>query len=109
MWEHQQHGVCRLYHTERTVEYADAAGQWHHGTIADARREGRTLATCDAELEVRKSGQPHAKRQSVTVRIQAGPIRLTYDTNIRRPGTSVQETRVAWLVEVLPHRRPANR
>jgi Transposase DDE domain len=100
VWEQQQHVVCRLHHTDRDVEYADAAGQWHHGTIADARSAGVSLATVETELEVRKPGQAYAKRQPVTAQIQACPIRLTYDSNVRRPGASVRETREVWLVEV---------
>ena len=51
-------------------------------------------------LEVRKTGQPRAKRQAVTVIIHACPIQLTYETNVRRTGSGTTVTRQVWLVEI---------
>jgi hypothetical protein len=51
-------------------------------------------------LEVRKRGQPRAKRQSVTAEIPAGAIQLSYATNVRRVGDGVIVSKTVWLVEV---------
>jgi hypothetical protein len=58
------------------------------------------VATTETLLEVRKTGQPRAKPQSVTVQIQACPLRLTYETNVRRTGPGTVVTRAVWLVAV---------
>src|SRR5204863_1955 len=47
-----------------------------------------------------KRGQPRPKRQNVTVEILACPIRVTYETNVRRSGGGETVTRSVWLVEV---------
>lgn len=100
IWEQDEHVVCRLYHEDRRVQYADAHGVWHDGSIADARRACVPVATTETLLEVRKTGQPRAKPQSVTVQIQACPLRLTYETNVRRTGPGTVVTRAVWLVAV---------
>jgi hypothetical protein len=100
IWEQDEQLVCRPCHDDRLVQYVDSAGTWHDGTIAAARRAGQLVATTQTLLEVRKTGQPRAKRQHLTVRIQACPIRVTYETNVRRTGPGTSVTRQCWLVEV---------
>jgi hypothetical protein len=100
IWEQDEHVVCRLYHEDRRVQYADAHGVWHDGSIADARRAGVQVATSETLLEVRKTGQPRAKQQSVTVALHACPLQLRYETNVRRTGPGTTLTRAVWLLEV---------
>lgn len=100
IWEQDQHLVCRISHIERLVEYQDAKGHWIAGYIKDARRQVRLMAKARTEMVVRRGRQRKAKRQPVPVEIWACPIRLIYQTNVRRegPGKTVQKT--LWLVEV---------
>jgi hypothetical protein len=100
IWEQDEHLVCRLCHDDRLVEYAEASGSWQQGSIAQARQALRHIADAQTMLEVRKTGQPRAKRQRVTVSIFACPIRLTYESNLRRPGPGTTIRRQVWLVEV---------
>jgi hypothetical protein len=58
------------------------------------------VARAQTLLEVQKRGQPRPKRQNVTVEILGCPIRVTYETNVRRSGAGETVTRSVWLVEV---------
>jgi Transposase DDE domain len=100
IWEQQEHVLCRIYHTERTVSIQDAQGHWIQGNIAQAQQQVRPLARVETTLEVQKGTQRHPKRQPVEVDIAACPVRLTYSTGVRRqePGQSV--TKTLWLVKV---------
>jgi hypothetical protein len=100
IWEQDEHVVCRLCHDDRRIQYAAASGIWSDGTIADAGRAALLVATAQTMLEVRKTGQPRAKRQQVTVTIHACPIQVTYETNVRRTGSGATVTRQVWLVEI---------
>ncbi len=45
IWEHNEHLVCRIYHTDRLVEVLGPDGQWvepQSGTSAEAGTESRT-------------------------------------------------------------------
>ena len=68
--------------------------------MADAQRAAALLATAQTHLEVQKTGQPRAKRQNVTVTLRACPIKVTYDSNVRRLGSGTSVTQPVWLVEV---------
>jgi hypothetical protein len=100
VWEQEEHVVCRVKHTERLVSYQNDAGQWVEGDIQQAGKQLKLLATAQTEMVVRRGGQRRAKRQRIHAKIKACPIRLTYETNVRReePGEKVQKN--LWLVEV---------
>jgi hypothetical protein len=100
IWEQDEHVVCRLCHDDRRIQYLASHGGWVEGSIAAACRAAPLVATAQTRLEVRKTGQPRAKRQAVTVTIHACPIRLTYETNVRRTGSGTTVTRQVWLVEI---------
>jgi len=100
IWEQGERLLCRIYRTKREVEYQGARGEWVPGDIARARRRLRLLATAQAEMVVRRGGQRRAKRQRVTARIYACPIRLSYDINVRRAGPKKIVQKDLWLVEV---------
>src|SRR5260370_36576836 len=84
IWEQQEHVVCRIYHSERTVTIEDAQGHWIQGNIAQAQQQGRKLARVETTLEVQKGKQRHPKRQPVEGEISAGPVPLTYSKAGRR-------------------------
>lgn len=100
IWEQAEHLVCRIYHTERRVEYLDGTGRWRGGDIEQTQQQLRPAAQARTEMVVRRGRQKKAKRQLVTVDIRACPLRLTYQTNVRRPGTGPQQQKPLWLVEV---------
>jgi hypothetical protein len=100
IWEQQEHVVVRLYHLDRLIGFEDGQGGWQKGNIAQAIGTLPLLARAQTSLEVRKSGQRRAKRQTVTAEIRAGAIQLSYDTNVRRSGEGEKVSKVVWLVEV---------
>jgi hypothetical protein len=100
IWEQQEHVVCRIYHSERTVAIEDGQGHWVQGNIAQAQQQVRKLARVETTLEVQKGKQPHPKRQPVEVEISACPVRLTYSTAVRRQEPGQRVTKTLWLVKV---------
>lgn len=100
IWEQEQHVVCRLKHKERLVRHQDEQGRWVEGNIQGARQGLQLLATARTEMVVRRGRQRKAKRQPVEVKIRACPIRLTYQTNVRREGPGEKVDKDLWLVEV---------
>jgi hypothetical protein len=100
VWEQDEHLVCRVKHRERLVEYQDEQGQWVQGDVQRARQRLKQMTTGWTEMVVRRGRQRRAKRQPVPVKIHACPIRLTYETNVRREGPGETVQKVLWLVEV---------
>lgn len=100
IWEQEEHLVCRLKHMERLVAYQDEEGQWVEGDIQGARGRLKRLATAQTEMVVRRTGQRRAKRQRIPVEVRACPIRLTYETNVRREGPGETVQKALWLVEI---------
>ena len=58
------------------------------------------MASAQAEMMVRRGRQTKPKRQQVTAEIRSCPLRLTYDTHVRREGQGEQVQKDVWLVEV---------
>lgn len=100
IWEQEEHVVCRILHTERLVDYQRLDRQWRKGDVAAAQRQLRPFASTRTEMVVRRGRQKKAKRQRVTVDIRACPLRLTYDTGVRRESEGEQVQKRLWLVEV---------
>ena len=100
IWQQQEHVVCRIYHTERSVAFEDRQGHWMQGNLAQAQQQMRTLARVETTLEVQRGKQRHPKRQPVKVDIAACPVRLTYATGVRRREPGELVTKELWLVQV---------
>jgi len=100
VWEQGEHMVCRVQHEERLVAYQDDTGQWMEGDVQQAQRRTQLLATAQTEMVVRRGRQKRAKRQWIGAHIRACPLRLTYQTNVRREGPGETIQKVLWLVEV---------
>jgi len=100
VWEQEEHFVCRVKHTDRLVAYQDDTGQWVGGDIDQARKGLTLLATAQTEMVVRRGRQRRAKQQRIPAHIRACPVRLTYETNVRREGPGKTVCRTLWLVEV---------
>jgi hypothetical protein len=82
------------------VAYQTVAGEWQEGDIAEARQHLRPLARMRTRMVVRRGPQKKEKRQKVTVKIRSCPLRLSYDTQVRREGTGEEAEKEIWLVEV---------
>jgi hypothetical protein len=100
IWEQEEHVVCRIRHRERLVEYQDHDGQWQEGDVEAAQQHLRPMASARTEMMVRRGRQTKAKRQRVTAEIRSCPLRLTYDTHVRREGEGEEVQKELWLVEV---------
>ncbi len=102
IWQNQDHVVCRVYHTDRLVESQDQAGAWHQGDMAQACAHLRPLARAETSLEVQRGKQARPKKQPVVVDLSACPLRLSYWSNVRRPGGKGKlVTKPVWLMQVL--------
>ena len=90
IWEQQERVVCHIKHPERLVEYRVGHDQWRAGDLNQARERLRLVGTAQTTMVVQRGRQPYPKEQVVTVEIRACPVRLTYETNVRRegPGTT---------------------
>ena len=82
IWQNQDHVVCRVYHSNRLVEFQDQAGAWHQGDIAQACAHLRPLARAETSLEVQRGKQAHPKKQPVVVDLSACPLRLTWTSRL---------------------------
>ncbi|RLA76832.1 MAG: hypothetical protein DRG33_07505, partial [Deltaproteobacteria bacterium] len=100
IWEQGEHLLCRVFHTERRVEYRNDEGSWVAGDIEEARKHLRLMAKTETEMVVRRGRQKKAKKQRVKVEVWACPVRLSYQTNVRREGPGERVQKELWLVEV---------
>jgi hypothetical protein len=100
IWEQEEHVVCRISHSERLVMYQTVEGQWREGDVAAAQQHLRPTANAQTEMVVRRGRQKKEKRQRVTAEIRSCPLRLTYDTHVRREGDGQGVRKDIWLVEV---------
>lgn len=100
IWEQEEHLVCRVRHTERQVAYQTLEGPWREGDVAAAQQHLRPMAKARTEMVVRRGPQKKEKRQKVTAEIRTCPLRLTYDTAVRREGQGEEVHKDIWLVEV---------
>jgi hypothetical protein len=106
IWEHEEHVVCRIHHTERLVSFQDQHGQWHMGDIAQARQHLSLVAHAETMMVVQRGRQQRAKEQRVEVEVWACPLRIEYDSEVRRGGHGERVVKAVWLVEVrLPDTR----
>lgn len=106
IWEQGEHVVCRVKHTERLVAYQTPNGEWKKGNIEAAMDHLRPMASARTEMVVRRGRQTREKRQEVTVELQACPVQLTYNTQVRREGEGQEAKKPLWLVQVRILRSP---
>lgn len=100
IWEQEAHVVCRVKHKDRCIEYKDDKGRWVKGDMTRAQEEMVLVGKTRAELLVRRGRQRRKMRQQVPVEIRSTPLRLTYDTAVRREGEGEIVQKQLWLVEV---------
>jgi hypothetical protein len=100
IWEQKEHVVCRVQHTERIVEVVNDRGAWQLADIEQAQDGLRFMASAETVLKVRRGRQKQAKQQSVRAEIRTCPLRLTYESNVRRAGPEETRQQELWLVEV---------
>ena len=100
IWEQKEHLLCRISHDERQVQFIGKHGRWRRGDIGQARQKLRLLALVETEMMACIGRQKTPKLQSVVVKVRACPIRLTYESNVRRGGPGEKLQQPLWLVEV---------
>ncbi len=103
IWEQDEHVVCRVKHPERLVTYHDRQGPWRAGDIATACQHLCRLARAETLMVVQRGRQTRPKEQRVLVEVWACPIRLAYDTQVRRPRAYPQtynQRRVAAMIHM---------
>jgi hypothetical protein len=100
IWEQEQQLVCRVQHRERLLAYQTPGGAWRHGNVAQAVGVMQLWTTAQTEMVTTRGRQVRPKAQLVTAEIRACPLRLAYDSNVRRQGTPELRQKRLWLVEV---------
>jgi hypothetical protein len=82
------------------VTYQTVEWNWVAGDVAAAQQHLRPMASARTEMVVRRGRQTKKKRQQVTAEIRSCPLRLSYDTAVRREGQGELVHKDLWLVEV---------
>jgi hypothetical protein len=82
------------------VAYQTVAGKWRDGDVTEAQQHLRPMARARTRMVVRRGPQKREKRQKVTVEIRSCPLRLSYNTHVRREGAGAEVQKAIWLVEV---------
>jgi hypothetical protein len=100
IWEQQERVVCRVKHPERLVAYRAGKDAWRSGDLHKAQERLQLVATAQTTMVVQRGRQERPKEQVVTAELRACPVRLTYDTNVRREGAGETRQKALWLVEV---------
>jgi hypothetical protein len=96
VWEQGWQLVCRLYHRDRLVRAPDGT-PCHLQALAPKLRP---LAQVEAELVVRKQGQPRPKLQPVTATVASAPLLVRWRPGLRTANEGEEQTKRCWLVEV---------
>ena len=100
VWGQGHHLVCRVHHRDRRVRPAPDAPECRLADLAPRLRPLAALAEVEAELVVRKTGQPRPKLQPVTVTVAATPLVVPYRQDHRTRPDGAGRRRACWLVEV---------
>ncbi len=96
VWDQGQHLVCRVQHRDRLVERPDGT-RCHLEELAS---DLRPVATLEAELVVKKTGQRREKLQPVTVEVATVPLQVHYRHALRTQPDGETRIQSLWLVEV---------
>lgn len=96
VWEQDWRLVCRLYHRDRLVQAPDGTA-CQLQSLAPALRP---LARVEAEMVVRKEGQPRPKLQPVTATVASTPLLVRWRPGLRTRDEGGEHTQRCWLVEV---------
>ena len=100
IWEADQHLVCRLKSMDRIVEHREITGEWRSMSVERAADYLHPLAVVQTDLVVQKRGQRSAKMQTVTARVSACPLQVTYQVDVRTKTTGAIRPKAVWLVRV---------
>jgi hypothetical protein len=97
IWGQGAHLVCRVRERDRPVHRAAELPACH---LRECAAQLRPLAQVEAEMVVRKVGQPREKLQPVTAVVAACPLTLRYRHAARMAAPGEWRERALWLVEV---------
>jgi hypothetical protein len=96
VWEQDWHLVCRLYHRDRWVQAPDGTPR----QLASLAARLHPLAQVEAEMVVRKEGQPRPKLQPVAATVASTPLLVRWRPGLRTTAEGAEQVRACWLVEV---------
>jgi hypothetical protein len=100
IWTGGEHLVVRVHHLERLVEQPQEDGTWSRCHLGEVGSQVRLLTECRTQMLVRKVGQVRERRQEVTVRISAAPLRVWYRPPDAPRYPSARQQKEVWLVRV---------
>lgn len=100
IWTQGEHLVCRVKHFERLVLNQRGDESWAEMPLSRLKGQVQPLAECRTEMEVRKQGEKREKRQEVTVRIAACPLRVWYRPPDAPRYRSARQQKDVWMVRV---------
>lgn len=98
IWQRQQHIVCRLQHLDRLIKAPDKRGHWRPTKVERYGYRLPEVARLETEVRVQLGKQRKAKKQTVTVLLYAGPMRVDY--LVGRETEQEPQTKKVWLVRV---------
>jgi len=98
IWQRQQHIVCRLQHLDRLIKAPDKRGHWRPTKVERYGYRLPEVARLETEVRVQLGKQRKAKKQTVTVLLYAGPMRVDY--LVGRETEQAPQTKKVWLVRV---------
>ncbi len=100
IWERGGHVVCRVHHKDRLVEQRGEDGSWQPVHLKEAAHHLCELAVLKTTLAVRRGRQRYRKVQTITARVSACPLRVTYRVDQRTRAGGEERQKEVWLVQV---------
>lgn len=96
VWKQKQHLVGRLQHLDRWIRAPDKLGRFQKTKVEQYGFRLPQMARVETELRVRLGNQRKAKKQSVTVLLYAGPMKVDYQ--VGREKEQDPQTKQVWLM-----------
>lgn len=96
VWKKEQHLVCRLQHLDRLIRAPDKLDRWRETKVEHYGFRLPEVARVETELRVRLGHQRKAKKQTVTVLLYTGPMKVNY--LVGRETEQEPQTKQVWLV-----------
>lgn len=96
VWKREQHLVCRLQHLDRLIRAPDKLDRWQQTKVERYGFRLPEVARLQTELRVRLAHQRKAKKQTVTVLLYAGPMKVDY--LVGRETEQEPQSKQVWLV-----------
>lgn len=96
VWDQEQHLVGRLQHLDRWIRAPDKLGRFQKTKVERYGFRLPQMARVETQLRVRLGNQRKAKKQTVTVLLYAGPMKVEYQ--VGRETEQEARTKLVWLM-----------